>query len=232
MKKIILSFILLISMACQSTSQSIQTINVADFEKGMTAADVQIVDVRTADEYDGGHLPKAVNMDVNEDEFAAQIKTLNKTKPVFVYCLSGGRSKSACKEMAKAGFTTISNMDGGIMAWRAATKSLVTDKPVQNTSMSMDTYLAMVSKDKPVLVEFYAPWCAPCKVLKPQVEKIGEEQKDKLYVQFVNVDEHKQLADELKLKSIPVLIYYVNGKKKWDIVGAPSLKDLKKKLKI
>jgi thioredoxin 1 len=232
MNKIFLIGFWLICISCQSTSQSISTIKVNEFEKRMTAPDVQLVDVRTADEYDGGHLPNAKNMDVNEDEFATQIKTLDKTKPIFVYCLSGGRSKAAAKEMAAAGLTNITNMDGGVMAWRAATKSLVTDKPIVNNSMSMAAYKALITKDKPVLVEFYAPWCGPCKILKPQVEKIGKEQKDNMYVQFVDVDEHKQLADELKIKSIPILMYYDNGNKKWEIVGAPSVNQLRKKLKI
>jgi thioredoxin 1 len=232
MRKFFVFAIFLISIACQSTSQSFNTIDVNEFEKKMTATDVQLIDVRTADEFTSGHLPKAINMDVNEDEFAQQIKTLDKAKPVFVYCLSGGRSKSACKEMSKAGFTNITNMEGGVMAWRGAAKNLVTDRAVANTSMTMEQYNALVTKDKPVLVEFYAPWCGPCKVLKPQVEKIGAEQKDKMYVQFINVDEHKQLSDDLKIKSIPMLMYYDKGKKKWQIVGAPSEKSLRKKLKI
>jgi thioredoxin len=232
MKKILFFAIILIGMACQSTSQSISNLKIDEFEKAVKGNEVQLIDVRTAGEYGGGHLPNAINMDVNEDEFDAQIKTLDKSKPVYVYCLSGGRSSSACKQMAKAGFTTLYNMEGGIMAWRGAAKNLVTDIPVKNTSMSMDTYLAMVKKDKPVLVEFFAPWCGPCKVLKPQVEQLSKDYADKLYVQYVNVDEHKQLADELKIKSIPVLMYYNNGKKQWEIVGAPELKALKKKLKL
>jgi thioredoxin len=233
MKKLIILLSYLLFTACQSTSQSIHTISIDEFEKGLkTDSTIQLLDVRTEGEYTGGHLAKSVNMDYNEDEFATQITTLDKSKPTYIYCLSGGRSKNAANQMAKAGFTNIINMDGGIMAWRAGAKSLVTDRPVQNKSMSMETYMAMVNKDKPVLVEFYAPWCGPCKVLKPQVEKIGAENADKMYVQFVNVDDHQALADELKIKSIPILMYYDNGKKKWEIQGAPSLKDLKKKLKI
>ena len=74
-----------------------------------------ILDVRTADEFSKGHLINALNYDWNGSEFDKQIAPLDKSKPVFVYCLSGGRSSSAASKMRSDGFAQVYEMDGGIM---------------------------------------------------------------------------------------------------------------------
>jgi len=79
-----------------------------------------IIDVRTPDEFSKGHLPNAKNIDWNDDEFDEQMELIDKSTPIFVYCLSGGRSASATKKLIKSGFKTIYELDGGIMKWRAA----------------------------------------------------------------------------------------------------------------
>jgi thioredoxin 1 len=232
MKHLFLLFIASFCFACNGTSQNIINLSVADFEKQVIGTTIQLVDVRTSGEYESGHIGDAKLMDVNEDEFDTQIASLDKTKPVYVYCLSGGRSKTAAKTMIKQGFTQVYNLDGGIMAWRAEAKNLVINKPLANKSMTMEQYTALTTNDLPVLVEFYAPWCGPCKVLKPEVEKIKAANVGKMIVEFIDVDQHPNLANELKIKSIPALYYYEAGKKKWTIVGAPSKKTLYKKLKL
>src|SRR6185503_14004913 len=66
--------------------------------------DAQIVDVRTPEEFSKGHLKNAGNIDWNRIDFTKQISTLDKSKPVFVYCLSGGRSSAAASKMRSEGF--------------------------------------------------------------------------------------------------------------------------------
>lgn len=79
-----------------------------------------IIDVRTPEEFEKGHLPDAKNIDWNGNDFDQQIASLDKSKPVFVYCLSGGRSSSAAKKMRSEGFKEVYELKGGIMKWRAA----------------------------------------------------------------------------------------------------------------
>ena len=70
-----------------------QVLPTDDFEKKYKETpNAQLVDVRTTGEYGGGHLPKAQNVDFRSPDFTEKIQTLDKTKPIFVYCLSGGRS--------------------------------------------------------------------------------------------------------------------------------------------
>ncbi len=75
--------------------------------------DVQIVDVRTPGEYEGGYIPNAVNIDFNGANFEAEINKLDKTKPVVIYCHSGGRSGKALSMMKNMDFTTVLELEGG-----------------------------------------------------------------------------------------------------------------------
>jgi thioredoxin 1 len=76
-----------------------------------------------------------------------------------------------------------------------------------------------------VLVDFFATWCGPCKVLKPTVEKFAAEQSD-VNVVLINVDEHSDIASEFGVRSIPTLLYMENGEVVGREVGTKSLEQL------
>jgi rhodanese-related sulfurtransferase len=75
--------------------------------------DVQIIDVRTPGEYSQGFIPDAVNIDFNGADFEGEMNKLDKTKPVVIYCHSGGRSGKALKMMKNMDFTTVLELEGG-----------------------------------------------------------------------------------------------------------------------
>ncbi len=70
----------------------------------------------------------------------------------------------------------------------------------------------VLASDKPVLLDFYADWCGPCKMLSPLLHEIEEERKDELKVCKLNVDENMELAMRYKVVSIPMLILFKDGK--------------------
>lgn len=117
---------LTVNMAsCQSannaktTKEVVHTVSVTDFgAKLQGAAGAQVVDVRTPEEYAEGHLQNAMNINFNSDYFAAQVAKLDKTKAVYVYCRSGGRSGAAVRQMQEMGFVELYNMDGGMLRWK------------------------------------------------------------------------------------------------------------------
>lgn len=76
----------------------------------------QIIDARTPNEFKDGHIPGAVNMDINSKDFMRQSESLDKTRPVAVYCRSGRRSKVAAEKLSSKGFDVI-ELDGGIISW-------------------------------------------------------------------------------------------------------------------
>ena len=70
----------------------------------------------------------------------------------------------------------------------------------------------VLKSDKPVLIDFWAPWCGPCRMLSPTIAEIAEEYKDKVKVGKVNVDEEGELASMFRVSSIPMLVVMKNGK--------------------
>ena len=78
---------------------------------------IQLVDVRTPEEFKSNHLKGAQNVCVTSDDFKEKVKMLDKNKPVYVYCYKGGRSAAAAIQLKDLGFTKIYDMDGGILLW-------------------------------------------------------------------------------------------------------------------
>ena len=78
---------------------------------------VAVIDVRTPEEYSSCRLDNSINIDFLDKSFPAKIESLNKNGKYLVYCGSGGRSAQAAKLMDQKGFSSIFNLEGGIMAW-------------------------------------------------------------------------------------------------------------------
>ena len=88
----------------------------------------------------------------------------------------------------------------------------------------------VLESDKPVLVDFYADWCGPCKMMAPVVEQLAEELADKAKVGKLNIDESMDIAGKYKVMNIPTFLVFKNGQEKARIVGAVSKNELQKKI--
>ena len=224
MVKIFTAFLLLICcISCESNSaQSNNTIDVARLREQLnTNKDIQIVDVRTPEEYASGHLANAININYNSGDFEQQLSKLSKSKKTYIYCLSGGRSSSAMDVMTISGFEKVLNMKGGIMAWKANNFPLESAVATSNEwkGMSRAEFDKLCQSETPILFDFKAKWCGPCKQLLPILMEIENEYKGQIVVKPIDIDENKSLADELKISSIPFLMFYKNGKLAMNIEG-------------
>jgi thioredoxin 1 len=97
----------------------------------------------------------------------------------------------------------------------------VTDATFENT---------VVNGDKPAMVDFWATWCGPCKIIAPHVEALAEEFSGKAVVAKLDVDSNRQTAIKFGIQSIPTLLFFKGGKLVDRVIGAVDKKVLKEKL--
>jgi rhodanese-related sulfurtransferase len=111
-------FTLFISGTAMAQTPGFHDVKVAEFEKLANAGKGIILDVRMSKEYEGGHIDRSVNINYFDKDFKAQVSKLDKSKPIYVYCHTGGRSSKTMTIMKGEGFTTIYNLTGGYAAWK------------------------------------------------------------------------------------------------------------------
>ena len=108
-------------------------------------------------------------------------------------------------------------------------------KPIEITKADFLTKVADYKKspekwvslsEKPIIVDFYANWCKPCKMISPILDKMAEKYADKIIVYKVNVDKEKVLANEIGIKSIPTLIFVPKNGEPQIMIGAKSEEEL------
>jgi thioredoxin 1 len=215
----------LIAGAC---SQSTESLNVDEFEKKLNSGEnVQLVDVRTPGEYDKAHINGAQNIDYNAPEFKDNIKGLDKNRPVLVYCLSGGRSAKAASYLRKQGYNTF-QLDGGMLKWNEKKKPVVGYGASQG--MSSPDFNHIVTNDKLVLVDFHAKWCAPCKVMAPDLEALKVQYADKMVLLKIDADTNSYVVDSLKIQALPTLQLYKGGVQVWNHTGLLSKTEIEKSI--
>jgi len=83
----------------------------------------------------------------------------------------------------------------------------------------METFQQIINGDKPVLVDFYATWCGPCKTMSPIVESVGKELKGQIRVLKVDIDKNNAVATSFQIQSVPTFMVFKNGKILWKQVG-------------
>ena len=176
-----------ISISCQS--QNKQSLETKDFSAKIEAtANAIVLDVRTPGEFKEGFIKNAINIDYNDTGFEEQINKLDKTKPYFVYCLSGGRSGSAASFMRENGFKQVYELKGGMMAWRNNQMPVSSQQEkASSDKISPEEYDKIIRKMPVVLIDFYAPWCGPCKKIQPIVEEVEKEYAGKAYILRINI---------------------------------------------
>lgn len=207
---------LLISIgSCAQQTTGVKVLSAPAFAQALDSIhQKQVVDVRTPEEYQSGHIAMAENINLYDADFTSKLNQLDKQQPVFVYCKVGGRSAKAAKALHDLGFTRVYDLDGGIMAWEKnkLPLQLASKNKADANSFTQADFERLLSGNKLLLVDFHAPWCIPCKQMAPYLKKLEDEYKGRVTVSRIDIDHAKALAQQLNVESIPVIAVYKNGK--------------------
>ena len=111
--------------ADKSDDQIIQLLSAEEMDAILSLDKVQLIDVRTPEEFEGGHIEGAINIDYRDSNFKQKLEQIDKTKPIAIYCKKGGRSNACAMDMKKQGFVKIYDLDGGITQWIYHGKEMV-----------------------------------------------------------------------------------------------------------
>jgi rhodanese-related sulfurtransferase len=229
MKSITLFCLSIFAIACSSNNSNSQTgiLSTAVFQQKLNQPNIQILDVRTAEEYQSGHIKNALQANwMDKAQFADRTQHLDKSIPVLVYCASGGRSGQAMKAMSEEGFKEVYNMEGGMSAWKSEGKPF--EATVSATEMTVTSFLSKVNETTITLVDIGAIWCPPCKKMEPVLTQLQKDLGNKFALLKVDGGNDITVMKYLQFQALPTFIVFKNGKEAWRKQGIVPLDELKK----
>ncbi len=226
---LIFSAVFLLSfLSCAAQTETALSADV--FEKQALGVDsIQLLDVRTPAEYNSGHLKNALQADwTDKNEFNRRIAFIDKNKPVYVYCLAGGRSSAAAKQLRADGYEKVYELNGGINAWKAASKPL--EGQSTEKQMALADFNTTISKTKTVLVDFGATWCPPCKKMEPVLKNVQANNAAQFSLLKVDGSRDQDLLKQFSVTALPVFIIFKDGKQVWRRDGIATEEEITKAL--
>lgn len=222
-----LSSLLTILLSCNSDDKkNARTLSASAFAQQLQqTTDPLLIDVRSPEEFASGHLDAAVNINIDGPDFREQLAKINPKQPVFVYCKGGGRSAAATAIMQEMGFKTIYELKGGIMSWENKHQETVSNT-ITDDATSVADYEKIVATHPLLIVDFNAPWCGPCKKMKPDFELLEQQYAGTISFVAINVDEAKELSMKEQIEGIPLIVVYKGGKEIKRVMGYQTREQL------
>jgi thioredoxin 1 len=92
--------------------------------------------------------------------------------------------------------------------------------------METKNFNELVHSSQPILIDFSAQWCGPCKAMKPVLEKLKARLGEQIKIIKIDVDDNPEIATQLEIRSVPTLMIYQNGERKWRKIGVSSVSEM------
>ena len=224
--KLCISLFLMASflMSCAQTSTSTsQVLNAAAYKEAIAAKNIQVLDVRTAAEFNAGHIQNALQANwLDQKEFANRTQHLDKNLTVYVYCQVGARSASAQAALEAKGYNVI-NLEGGLSNWKM--NGFPVEGAANTAQMSVEHLNTTTSSNKIVLVEIGGDWCPPCRKMLPVLEKLKQKPAAPFYFLKVDGANDIDVMKSLNAEGLPTFILFKNGKETWRHQGLVTLEE-------
>lgn len=225
MKNVYFLFLFFAFTSCKAQPVTVGKVGPDEFEKAIASNNMQVLDVRTAGEFKTGHIKNALQADWTQNkEFVERIQYVDKDKPVYIYCLVGGRSAAAAEWMRNNGYKNVVELSGGINAWKAANNPLEGNS--NEPQMTVEQYWKKIPKTSTVLVDFGATWCPPCVKMTPIIDELKSTRDLNFQLLKVDASIHTDVMKSLNIEPIPVFIVYKEGKEVWRKQGVVTKEEL------
>ncbi len=228
--RIIISFVfILTTLFVFAQNAKINEVSPVEFQQLIKKSGGVLLDVRTLSEFKNGHIPNSGQLNFYAFDFRKKLLLLPKNEPIYLYCNTGYRSEKAAKILVENGYKNVHNLEHGIMDWELKNLTVVIDPdaaPDADNKMEFSEYLKLIQSKEPVFIDFYAPWCGPCRKMMPMIDSLKVEYHQRINIVKVNVDASKKLVKELQLNGVPYLTFYKNGKLIYSKNGTITRKEL------
>ncbi len=205
---------LALTSCAQKNPEAIQ-LNSKEFERLVRTKPGVLLDVRTQREFKNGHIENAGQLNYYALDFRSRLLLLPKDQPVYLYCNTGYRSNRAASFLIRNAYTNVFNLQYGIMEWELVDLPVIVDpdaQPDMDDKFEPDEFAQLLASEPIVFMDFYAPWCGPCRKMMPMIDSLKVEYHERLPIVKVNADASKRLMREMKLVTVPYLALYRNGK--------------------
>jgi thioredoxin 1 len=188
-----------------------------------------LLDVRTLREYQNGHIAHAGNLNFYAPDFADQLLLLSKKDVIYLYCNVGHRSLRAAHVLANNGYPKVVDLRRGILEWNRENLPVVVSpdaKPDLENLMTVEEYNALIAGDDLVFIDYYAPWCAPCRKMMPLIDSLAAEYNGRVNIVKINTDASKDLIKALGILGIPYFVLYRKNQLLFSHSGVLARKEL------
>ena len=219
MNMLVIPTILFLLFSCHNSSDiSFKNFDIVNLAESSYGDEFIVLDVRTSQERANGFLANSTHIDFYDEAFLDKLNLLDKTKPIYVYCMVGGRSSKAVNKIVKSGFNEVYNLNGGFLKW--SNNNLPIEIPEKINEVTTQQYNksfldSAINSNPNLLLYVSTKWCAPCKKMNPVIDSLSKNYTKELKVLKLDLDQNVFLNEVYDIQSIPLIVLYKNNQQVW-----------------